>query len=155
MADGAIASDRQGRASVGVKNGAILHIGSFPDDDELLIAAHHRRKPYTRIGSDIDPADDRGTGGDPVAALLRKLRRNAFKLMNGHGGPCEILQLLNQTRYAHGAGLDMMACDSPSAHPFMTHYHSHYQRRRFRQRSLGLLVFFCLAAFMIFSGSIM
>jgi hypothetical protein len=37
----------------------------------------------------------------------------------------------------------------------MSHYHSHYQRQRFRQRSLGLLVFFCLAAFMIFSGSIM
>jgi hypothetical protein len=37
----------------------------------------------------------------------------------------------------------------------MTHYHSHYQRQRFRQRSLGLLVFFFLAAFMIFSGSIL
>lgn len=37
----------------------------------------------------------------------------------------------------------------------MTHYHSHYQRQRFRQRSLGLLVFFFLAAFMVFSGSIL
>jgi hypothetical protein len=37
----------------------------------------------------------------------------------------------------------------------MTHYHSQYQRQRFRQRSLGLFVFFFLAAFMIFSGSIL
>ena len=37
----------------------------------------------------------------------------------------------------------------------MTQYQSQYQRQRFRQRSLGLLLFFCLAACMIFSGSIL
>jgi hypothetical protein len=37
----------------------------------------------------------------------------------------------------------------------MTHYHSQYQRRRFREHSVGLFVFFSLAAFMIFSGSIL
>ncbi|MGH6875118.1 MAG: hypothetical protein ACREDW_08875, partial [Aestuariivirgaceae bacterium] len=37
----------------------------------------------------------------------------------------------------------------------MTHYHSQYHRQRSRERSIVLFVFFFLAAFMIFSGSIL
>jgi hypothetical protein len=52
-------------------------------------------------------------------------------------------------------GLAMMAADSPAARSFMTHYHRQYQRHRLRERSVGLLVFFFLAAFMIFAGTIL
>ncbi len=45
---------------VGVQNRTILHIGLVADTDDIVITAHDRVVPDTRLVSENDRTDDRG-----------------------------------------------------------------------------------------------
>jgi len=57
MADGAIAPDRELNSGVGMKNGAVLHIGVFANDQIVVVASKNCLKPDTTIGRELDSAN--------------------------------------------------------------------------------------------------
>jgi hypothetical protein len=69
MADGHVLSQRQRKAWIGMQNGSVLNIGSWPNRDLLVVAANHRAEPDTGSLRQTHPADDNGCRGNPAVRM--------------------------------------------------------------------------------------
>src|SRR5690606_7642174 len=73
------------KAQVVVDHHAFLDVGAGTEHDRLVVAAQHGAEPDTDILADMDIADDRRVGCDPVAVRSGELRFELAEGIKGHG----------------------------------------------------------------------
>src|SRR5262249_18889786 len=84
VADDAVLTDDHGKSGIGVQCRIVLNLGTLPQFDPFVVAAHDGIEPDARIRFQSHAADDHGALGNPIAPVGGQIGLCAVKLENCH-----------------------------------------------------------------------